>query len=109
MKNERLFIIYFMVLIITAFFAHLSIASENYSIKKVTAKKDCTSSEPVSNQKIPCDWEGLINSYPGVRCSKWSCDRYIQVLTMKCMDGFLTEVKIGRVCASCRKRESPGL
>ena len=109
MKSERLFIVYFMLLIITASFAHLSIASENYSNKKITAKKNSTSSEGVSNQKIPCDWEGWINSYPGVRCSRWFCDRHIQVLKMKCIDGFLTEVKVGRVCVTCRKRESPGL
>ena len=107
MKGERLCIICFMLLIITASFAPLSRASEDFDSQKIAANEDNTSSEYVSNQSIPCNWEGWRHSFPGVKCTRWPCDRHIQVLRMKCMDGFLTEVRVDRICVACQ--ESPGL
>ena len=109
MKRERLFIICFMLLTITASLAQVSKACENYSVLNIIAKKDNVSSEPVSVQKIPCNWEGWQNSFPEVRCGGRSCSRQIQVLKMRCIDGVLTEVKAGRICVACMKPDSPGL
>ena len=107
MEGERLFIICFMLLIFTAPFAPSSRASENFNSINITANEDSTPSECVSNQSIPCNWEGWKNSFPEVRCTRRPCDHYIQVLRMKCMDGFLTEVSVDRICVACQ--ESPGL
>ena len=107
MEAKRLFIICFMLLSFTAFFAPASTASENINSKKIAANEDNPSSECGSSQRIPCNWEGWRNSYPGVRCTRWPCDRYIQVLRMKCLDGFLTEASVDRICVACQ--ESPGL
>ena len=96
-----------MLLIVITSFAPSSRASEDFHSKKISANEDSTSSECDSSQSIPCNWEGWRNSYPGVRCTRWPCDRYIQVLRMKCLDGFLTEVRVDRICAACQ--ESPGL
>jgi len=107
MEGERLFIICFMLLIVTASFAPSSRASEDFNCKEITANEDNISSECVSNQNIPCNWEGWRNSFPEVRCKRRPCDRRIQVLSMKCMNGFLTEVKVEYICVTCQ--DSPGL
>lgn len=107
MEGERLFIICLMLLIIMGPFAPLSRASDDFNTKMIAAKEDNISSECVSNQSIPCNWEGWRNSFPEVRCTRWPCDRHIQVLRMKCMDGFLNEVSVERICVACQ--ESPGL
>jgi hypothetical protein len=107
MEAKRLFIICFMLLIVTASFAPSSRASEDFISKKIAANEDNTLSECVSNQSIPCNWEGWRNSFPEVRCTIRPCDRTIQVLRIKCMDGFLTEVRVDRICVACQ--ESPGL
>ena len=107
MEGKRVLIIYFMLLIVTASFAPSISAAEDFKIKKIAANEDYTSSECVSNQSIPCNWEGWKNSFPGVRCKRRLCNRYIQVLSMKCMAGFLAEVRVDRICAACQ--ESPGL
>ena len=107
MEGKRLFIIYFMLLIVTASFAPSSGASEDFNSKKIAANEDNTSSECDSNQSIPCNWEGWRNSFPGVRCKRRPCDRTIEVLRMKCMDGFLTEVSVDRICVACQ--EAPRL
>ena len=92
---------------VTASFAPLSRASENFNSKKIASNENNTPSICVSNQCIPCNWEGWTNSFPEVRCKRWPCDRHIQVLRMKCMDGFLSEVRADRICVACQ--ESPGL
>ena len=107
MEGKRLLIIWFMLLIVTAPFAPSSIASENFNSIKIAANEDNTSSECVSNQSISCNWEGWKNSFPEVRCTRRPCDRTIQVLKMKCLDGFLTEVRVNRICVACQ--EPPGL
>ena len=107
MEGERLFIICFMLLIVTASVAPSSGASEDFNSRKIAANEDDTPSECVSNQSIPCNWEGWRNSFPGVRCTRRPCDRRIQVLSMKCMNGFLTEVKVEYICVTCQ--DSPGL
>ena len=107
MEGKRLLIIYFMLLIVTASFAPSSRASEDFNGKKIAVNEDITNSECASNQSIPCNWEGWRDSFPEVRCTRWPCDRHIQVLRMKCMGGFLTEVRADRICAGCP--ESPGL
>jgi hypothetical protein len=107
MEGQKLFITCFMLLIVTASFAPSSGASEDFNGRKIAANENNTSSECVSNQGIPCNWEGWRNSFPGVRCTRRPCDRYIQVLRMKCMDGFLTEVSAGRICEACQ--EAPRL
>lgn len=107
MKGKRMFIICLMLLIVTACFALSSRASEDFNSKKIAANEDNPSSECVSNQSIPCNWEGWRNSFPEVRCTRRPCDRTIQVLRMKCMDDFLTEVRVDRICVACQ--ESPGL
>jgi hypothetical protein len=107
MEGKRLLIIWFMLLIVTAPFAPSSTASENFNSIKIAANEDNTSSECVSNQSISCNWEGWKNSFPEVRCTIRPCDRSIQVLRMKCLDGFLTEVRVNRICVACQ--EPPGL
>ena len=107
MEGERLFIICFILLIVTASFAPSSRAAEDFNSKKIAANEDNTSSECVSNQSIPCNLEGWRNSFPEVRCTRRPCDRHIQVLRMKCMGGFLTEVRADRICTACQ--DSPGL
>lgn len=107
MEGKRTFIFCFVLLIVAASFAPSSRASEDLNSKKISENEDNTSSECVSNQSIPCNWEGWRNSFPEVRCTRWPCDRRIQVLGMKCMDGFLTEVRVDRICVACQ--ESPGL
>jgi len=107
MEAKRLFIICFMLLSFTASFAPSSRASEDFNSKKIAANEDNTPSVCVSNQSIPCNWEGWRNSFPGVQCTRRPCDRTIEVLGMKCMDDFLTEVRIDRICVACQ--ESPGL
>ena len=107
MESKRLLIICFILLMVTASFAPSSRASEDINRKKITANEDSTSAECVSNQTIPCNWEGWRNSYPEVRCTRWPCDRYIEVLKMKCMDGFLVEVKAVSICMACQ--DAPGL
>jgi len=107
MEGKRTFIFCFMLLIVIASFAPSSRASEDLNSKKISENEDNTSSECVSNQSIPCNWEGWRNSFPEVRCTRRPCDRTIQVLRMKCMDDFLTEVRVDRICAACQ--ESPGL
>jgi hypothetical protein len=107
MEGKRLLIIWFMFLIVTAPFAPSSTASENFNSIKIAANEDNTSSECVSNQSISCNWEGWKNSFPEVRCTRRPCDRTIQVLRMKCLDGFLTEVRVNRICVACQ--EPPGL
>ena len=107
MEAKRLFIFCFMLLIVIASFAPSSRASEALNSKKIAANEDNPSSECVSNQSIPCNWEGWRNSFPEVKCKRRPCNRRIQVLKMKCMDGFLTEVRVDRICVACQ--ESPGL
>ena len=107
MEGQRLFIISFMLLIVAASFASSSRASEDFNSKNIATKEDNTSSGGVSSQSIPCNWEGWKNSFPEVRCTRRPCDRTIQVLRMKCLDGFLTEVRVDRICVACQ--EPPGL
>ena len=107
MEGERLFIIFFILLFVIASFAPSGRAAEDFNSKKIAANEDNNSSEGVSNQSIPCNWEGWRNSFPEVRCTRWPCDRRIQVLKMKCRDGFLTEVRADRICVACQ--DSPGL
>ena len=107
MEGERFFIICFILLIVIASFTPSSRAAEDCNSKKITANEDKTSSECVSNQSIPCNWEGWRNSFPEVRCTRRSCDRRIQVLKMNCMGGVLTEVRTDRICIACQ--DSPGL
>ena len=107
MEGQKLFIICFMLLIVTASVAPSSGASEDFNSRNIAANEDDTPSECVSNQSIPCNWEGWRNSFPGVRCKRRPCDRTIEVLRMKCMDGFLTEVSVDRICVACQ--EAPRL
>lgn len=107
MEGQRLFIYCFILLIVAAFFASSSRASEDFNSKNIATNEDNTSSEGVSSQSIPCNWEGWRNSFPGVRCKRRPCDRTIEVLRMKCMDGFLTEVSVDRICVACQ--EAPRL
>jgi hypothetical protein len=107
MGSQRLFIFGFILLIFTASFAPSSGASEDLNSKKIAVNEDNTSSECVSYQKIPCNWEGWRSSYPEVKCTRWPCDRYIEVLRMKCRDGFLSEVKAVSICIACQ--DAPGL
>jgi hypothetical protein len=106
-EGERLFIICFILLIVIATFTPSSRAAEDFNSKKITANEDNTSSEGVSNQSIPCNWEGWRKSFPEVRCTRRPCDRHIQVLKMNCMGGVLTEVRADRICIACQ--DSPGL
>jgi hypothetical protein len=106
-EGERLFIICFILLIVIASSTPSSRAAEDFNSKKITANEDNTSSECVSNQSIPCNWEGWRDSFPGIRCTRRPCDRHIQVLKMECRDGFLTEVRADRICIACQ--DSPGL
>ena len=103
MEGERFFIICFILLIVIVSFTPSSRAAEDCNSKKIAANEDNTTSECVSNQSIPCNWEGWRDSYPGIRCTRRPCDRTIQVLSMKCMGGFLTEVRVDRICGACRK------
>ena len=107
MEGERLFMICFVLLIVTASVAPSRSAAEDFTSNKIAAKEDITNSECVSNQSIPCNWEGWRDSFPGIRCTSRPCDRRIQVLKMKCVDGFLSEVRADRICVACQK--SPGL
>jgi len=107
MEGQRLFIISFMLLIVAASFASSSRASEDFNSKNIATNEDNTSSEGVSSQSIPCNWEGWRNSFPGVKCTSRPCDRHIQVLRMKCTDGFLTEVRVDKICVACQ--EAPRL
>ena len=107
MKSERLLMILIVFLISVTLFASLSRASENFRSNKIAANEKSSSSKRVSNQSIPCNWEGWRNSFPGVRCTRRHCDRYIQILSMKCMNGFLVEVKVDKVCGACV--ESPDI
>ena len=106
MEDKKLFIICFMLLIVAASFASSSRASEDLNSKNIAKNEDNTSSGGVSSQSIPCNWEGWKNSFPGVRCPTRPCDRFIQVLRMNCMNGFLTEARVDRICIACQ--ESPG-
>ncbi len=107
MEGQRLFIFCFILLIVAAFFASSSRASEDFNSKNIATNEDNTSSEGVSSQRIPCNWEEWRYSYPGVRCTSRACDRHIQVLKMKCTDGFLTEVSVGRICVACQEASRP--
>ncbi|MBT8369554.1 MAG: hypothetical protein KJO34_01240 [Deltaproteobacteria bacterium] len=107
MKGEKLFVICFMLLIFSASFASSSRADENLNSIKIAANEDNTSSECGSNQSIPCNWKGWKNSFAGVSCPRWPCDRYHQVLGMKCMDGFLSEVSVVKICMACQESPSP--
>ena len=107
MEGQKLFIICLMLLIVTAPFVPSSGASEDFNSRKIAANEDDTPSKCVSNQSIPCNWDGWRNSFPGVRCTRRPCDRYIQVLRMKCMGGFLTEVSVGRICVACQEASRP--
>jgi hypothetical protein len=107
MEDKKLFIICFMLLIVAASFGSSSRASEDLNSKNIAKNEDNASSGGVSSQSIPCNWEGWKNSFPGVRCPSRPCDRSIQVLRMKCMNGFLTEVRVDRICIACQG--PPGL
>jgi hypothetical protein len=65
------------------------------------ADKNATFSDQHSVRDIPCNWSGWKNSFPEVKCSYNRCERNREVLSMKCLDGFVTEVKTARVCAGC--------
>ena len=108
MESQRLLIFCLILLIGTASFAPSSVASDDLNSNKLAANEDSASSECVSDQKIPCNWEGWKSSLPEVKCTgRRPCNRTIEVLRMKCMDGVLTEVEAGNICTACE--EPPGL
>ena len=107
MENQRVLIFCLIIVIVTTSFAFSSGASDELNGKKIAVNEANASSECVSDQKIPCNWEGWRSSYPEVKCTRRPCDRYIEVLKMKCMDGFLTEVETGNICMACQ--DAPGL
>jgi hypothetical protein len=107
MKGKRLFILCFILLIVTACLTPSSMAFEDTNHQKIANKETNNSSKSVSSHRITCNWEGWKDSFPGVKCKRWPCERHIQVLRMKCMDGFISAVEAVRICKVCQ--ESPGL
>ena len=108
MEVERTFIIVSVLLIVTAAFASSSNVTDNLTNRRIATNEYNISSECGDDQSIPCNWEGWRHSYPEVRCpTRRSCDRYSQVLSMKCRGGVLSEARVERICTACQ--ESPGL
>jgi hypothetical protein len=70
-------------------------------VKENLADKSSTSAERPPGPGIPCNWTGWKNSFPEVKCGHNRCDKKREVLRIKCLDGFVTEVKTARVCAGC--------
>ena len=101
MDAGKLLVFCLMLLIVAVFSATSGNASEEGQNKKIASNKDITSSECASHQRIPCNWEGWRNSYPEVRCRSKGCFRYSQAFKMKCLDGYLSEVRAYRICMDC--------
>ena len=93
-----------MLLMVAAYWVPAIGAEQDLPSNTNIADKDSTSPPHVSNQGIPCNWSGWKNSFPEVKCRINRCDRYREVLIMKCSDGFITGVKAARVCAGCWDR-----
>ena len=90
-----------MFLMLTAYWVPAGGANQELRAKENVADKDSTAYERRSGQGIPCNWSGWKNSFPEVKCRNNRCDYHREVLMLKCMDGFVTEVKADRVCAGC--------
>ena len=103
MEGGKLFVICILLLIFIAPVASSSIAAEESSNNEIVANEDVNSSDCGSSQAISCNWEGWFGSRKGVRCRRWPCSRHVNIMRMKCTDGFLTEVKAGRVCVACQE------
>ena len=107
MKTGRWFIISCILLIVAACFVPAGTASGDSDSNAIAANKDNAPIEGVSNQGVACNWKGWRSSIPEARCIRWPCDRYVETLRIKCVDGFLTEVKVAVICEACQ--EPPGL
>ena len=89
------------LLIITAYGVQADRVAQDMAAEKNVAGKNSASSERRLGQGIPCNWSGWKNSFPEVKCRNNRCDNKREVLRIKCLDGFVTEVKAARVCAGC--------
>lgn len=101
MNKIRCIIWGMMLLMLTAYWVPAGGANQELPVKENVANKNGTSPERLSGQGIPCNWSGWKNSFPEVKCNYNRCDKRREVLMLKCMDGFVTEVKAARVCAGC--------
>lgn len=88
-------------LVWTAFADWGSTSEEN------TMQKDNDSAKQVSQQNLPCNWEGWSKTHPEVECGRLPCDQYGQVFKMKCTAGKVEEVKLETVCVACREYSAP--
>ena len=107
MTAKILIVLRFSLIIFTVLVAPIAMAMDETETRLMAANEVKTPLENPLNQTIPCNWEGWQDSYPGVKCARWQCDRYIQVLSMKCTSGLVTEVKVKRICAACQTPPNP--
>jgi hypothetical protein len=101
MKFEKLLIFGFLLLMLSASWIPSSSALEDFPRKEIVTNKDINLSARPSNQSITCNWMGWKNSYPGAKCRRKGCVTRIEVLSMKCLEGVITEVRTDRVCQTC--------
>jgi hypothetical protein len=101
MDKLRCIIWCIMLLIFTANWAPEGRTEQDLPSDRNVSDKKNTSPERVSSQGIPCNWSGWKNSFPEVKCDYDRCAKHREILMMKCSDGFITEVKAGRVCSRC--------
>ena len=98
LKTLFLFVMFVML------FANWSLAGEgtrNSAATQSLAHNQASESDQRSVQFISCNWSGWKNSFPEVKCPYNRCQGKREVLSMKCLDGFVTEVKTAKVCAGC--------
>ncbi len=96
-----------MVLILSGCLVALGQAAEVSRSAVVPADDDGAAAKRFSYQGIPCNWKGWKNSYPEAECTMRPCDRYVEVLQMKCSDGFITEARVESICFACQPPLSP--
>ena len=101
MEKIRCIIWGMMFVMLTAGWIPTGEAAQDLRAQENVAVKNSTSSERRAGQGIPCNWSGWKNSFPEVKCRYNRCDKKREVLRIKCLDGFVTEVKAVRVCAGC--------
>ena len=101
------FVFSVMVPVIAASLVSAGAAAEVSRSAVVPADDDGAAAKRLSYQGIPCNWKGWKNSYPEAECTMKPCDRYVEVLQMKCSDGFITEARVDSICFACQPPLSP--
>jgi hypothetical protein len=101
LKTLKTLFLIVMFVMLTADWFLAGEGTRNSAATQSRARNQTNESDQRSVQLISCNWSGWKNSFPEVKCSYNRCERKREVLSMKCLDGFVTEVKTAKVCAGC--------